>query len=76
MLQKDICERALNGCTYILPITVKNLMDGFFAIKPITGEEPITLHEVLKYGTGTDLANQHNIMKTHLTIGNKRREFL
>ena len=73
---KRYCDRPLNGCTYILPITVKNLMDGFFAVEPMPGEEPITLHEVLKYGTGTDLARQHNIMYTHLTIGNKKREFL
>lgn len=55
-------------------------MDGFFAVEPMPVEpmpgEPITLHEVLKYGTGTDLARQHNIMYTHLTIGNKKREFL
>ena len=55
-------------------------MDGFFTVEPMPVEpmpvEPITLHEVLKYGTGTDLARQHNIMKTHLTIGNKKRDFL
>ena len=55
-------------------------MDGFFRIEPMPGEpmpgEPITLHEVLKYGTGTDLARQHNIMYTRLTIGSKKRDFL
>jgi len=70
------CDRTLNGCTYIMPITVKNLMDGFFRIKPISGQDPITLHEVLKYGTRTNLARQNNIKYTRLTIGDKKREFL
>lgn len=70
------CDRTGNGCTYILPITVKNLMDGFFRTKPIVGEDLIPLHEVLKYGTGTDFARQNNIENTYLNIGNKKRGFL
>ena len=73
---KSYCGRTLNGCTYIMPITVKNLMDGFFRIEPISGQDPITLHEVLKYGTGTNLADQNNIKYTRLTIGDKKRDFL